>query len=81
MDDPRFESSRPAAGLSQPPIQSVREVLCPEAKCDYLPPSSAQVKNEWSSNSIPLKTFMTYVNYIFYEILFTINTVMLCYVT
>jgi hypothetical protein len=43
-------ASRPALGPTQPPIQWVLEALSPEVKrpgheADYLPPSSAEVKN------------------------------------
>jgi hypothetical protein len=45
--------SRPALGPTQPPIQWVPGALSlgvkrPEREADHSPPSSAEVKNEWS---------------------------------
>jgi hypothetical protein len=65
LDDREFESrqglgiflfttaSRPALGLTQPPIQWVTGTLFlrvkrPEREADHLPPSIAEVNNEWS---------------------------------
>jgi hypothetical protein len=50
--------STPTLGLTQPPIQSVPGALPlgvkrPGSEDDYLPPSSAEVKNMWSYTSIP----------------------------
>jgi len=41
-------SSRPALGTTQPPIQLVSGALTPGLEADHQPPSSADVKNEWS---------------------------------
>jgi len=49
-------ASRPTLGPNQPPFQWVPGVLTPEVKwtvreVDHSPPSSADVKNEWSYTS------------------------------
>jgi hypothetical protein len=54
--------SRPALGPTQLPIQWVQGALPlgvkrPEREADHLPPSSAEVKNEWSYTSTPLIRF------------------------
>jgi len=36
---------------------SFHEIKWPEREVDYSPPSSAEVKNEWSHTSIPPRTF------------------------
>jgi hypothetical protein len=54
-------SSKPALGLTQPPIQWVPGALTPGIKlsgceaCEahHSPPSSAEVKNAWSCTSTP----------------------------
>jgi len=38
-------ASRPALGLTQPPIQSVQEVKRPGREADHSSPCSAEVKN------------------------------------
>jgi hypothetical protein len=55
--------SRPALGLTQPPIQWVLGVLSPGVKQpghkdDCSPPSSTKVKNMWSYTSTPQYVFM-----------------------
>jgi hypothetical protein len=57
------KTSRPALGLSQPPVQLVSGVLIVGVKqlgyeVDHSPPSSAEVKNEWSCTSVPPYAFM-----------------------
>jgi hypothetical protein len=51
--------SRPALWLTQPPIQWVRGTLSlgvkrPGCGADHSPPSSAEVKNEWSCSPSPI---------------------------
>jgi hypothetical protein len=50
--------SRTALGLTQPPMKWVPGALSmgvkwPEREADHSPPSSAEVRNEWSYTSIP----------------------------
>jgi len=56
-------ASRPAPGLTQPPIQWVprllpRGVKRPGHEADYSPPSSAEVKNTWNYTSTPPYAFI-----------------------
>jgi hypothetical protein len=58
-------ASRTALGPTQPPIQWVPGALSVGAKrpgreADHSPPSSAEVKNTWSYNSIPQYVFMAW---------------------
>jgi hypothetical protein len=46
-------SSRPALGPTKPPIQWAPGVKRPGGEADHSPPSSAEVKNEWSCISTP----------------------------
>jgi len=55
--------SRPDLGPTQPPIQWVPGTLSmwvkrPGREADHSPPSSDEVKNEWSSTSTPPYAFM-----------------------
>jgi hypothetical protein len=57
------QPSKLALGPTQPPVQLVPRVLSPRTKrsgreVDYLPPSSADDKNEWSCTSIPQYAFV-----------------------
>jgi hypothetical protein len=56
-------ASRTTVGPTHPPIELVPGVLSMDVKrpgheADYKPPSSAEVKNAWSYNSIPQYVFM-----------------------
>jgi hypothetical protein len=58
-------ASRMALGPTQPPIQWVTGVLSlrikrPGRETDHSPPSSAEVKNEWSYTSTPQYVFMAW---------------------
>jgi hypothetical protein len=58
-----FTASRPALGLTQPPVQWVPGALLlgtkwPRREADHSPPSSAEVKNAWSYTSTPQYAFM-----------------------
>jgi hypothetical protein len=51
-------ASRPALEPTQPPIQWLPEALSlmvkrPDREADHSPPSSTEVKNEWSYTFIP----------------------------
>jgi hypothetical protein len=53
-----FTSSRPALGLTQPPVQWVPGALSPGVtrpgrEADHSPPPSAMVKNMWIYTSTP----------------------------
>jgi hypothetical protein len=57
--------SRLALEHTQPPIQGVPETLSagvkqPGPQADHLPPSSAKVKNVWSSASAPPCVFIVW---------------------
>jgi hypothetical protein len=57
--------SRTALGATQPPIQWVPRALSLGVKrlgreADHSPPSSAEVKNEWSYTSTPRYIFMAW---------------------
>jgi hypothetical protein len=63
-------TSRPALGLTQPPIQWVTGALSLGVKrqrreADHSPPSTAEVKNAWSYTSTPQYVFMAWDNFIF----------------
>jgi hypothetical protein len=45
------KTSRPAVGPTQPPFQRVPGVTRPGHEVNHSPPSSAEVKNEWSYTS------------------------------
>jgi hypothetical protein len=58
-------ASRPALGPIQPPNQWVPGAVTPGVKwpgrkADHSPPSSADVKNEWSYNSAPPYVFLAW---------------------
>jgi hypothetical protein len=58
-------ASRTALGPAQPPIQWVPGALSVEVKrpgcvADHSPPSSAEVKNEWSYNFTPQYAFIAW---------------------
>jgi hypothetical protein len=58
-------ASRPALGPTHPPIQWVRGALSlgvkrPECEADCTPPSSAEVRNEWSYTSFSQFAFMAW---------------------
>jgi hypothetical protein len=58
-------TSRPALGPTQCLIEWVPGTLTPAVKrpgreADHLPPSSAEVKNAWSSTSTPQYVFMAW---------------------
>jgi hypothetical protein len=57
--------SRPALGLTQPPIQWIPGALSlglkrPGREADHSPPSSAEVKNAWSYTSTPQYVFVAW---------------------
>jgi hypothetical protein len=56
-------ASRPALGLTQPPIEWVPGTLSqglkrPGLEADHSPPTSAEVKKTWIYTSIPTYAFM-----------------------
>jgi hypothetical protein len=59
-----FSALRPALGSTQPPIEWVPGAFSPGVRrlgreADHIPPSSADVKNAWSSTTIDPYVFMS----------------------
>jgi hypothetical protein len=58
-------ASRPALGVTQPPIEWIPGILPPAVKrpgleADNSPPSSVEIKNTWSYTSTPPYVFMAW---------------------
>jgi hypothetical protein len=58
--------SRPPLGANQPFIHWVTTLQQPEREYNYLPTSSAEVKNEWSYTSTPVICFHGFAQGKFY---------------